>query len=119
MDFKPFRGVNCSDAAGGQIDFKSMQDMIRDGNGGDVTIGKVWRDDYMNVQYFNYYKSDDEKKVIHQAWIDDDVSLSELYKYVKEAGLRGTGPFTFGMLDPDGPGADQAQKMWDALKLAV
>jgi len=121
MDQVPFRGVNCSDASGTQQGFAGMQNYIRDGNNGTAELGPVWRDPYLNVQFFNYIKNDDENKTQYQVWIDDPISLSEIYKWVKEMNLGGTGPYTWGYLDSSGvgPGADQAVEMWEALKLAI
>ena len=117
----PFRGVNCSDAVGSQQGFAGMQNYIRDGNNYTADVGPVWREPYLNVQYFNYISKEDENKTQYQVWIDDPVSLGEIYKWVKEMGLGGTGPYTWGYLDSSGvgPGAEQAVEMWEALKLAI
>ena len=47
------------------------------------------------------------------------MSLSEIYKWVKEMNLGGTGPYTWSYLDSTGPGEQQALDMWEALKLAI
>jgi len=119
MDIVPFRGVNCSDAAGTQVSYAGMMNYIRDGANHTATLGPVWRDPYLNVQFFNFIHNDDENKTQYQVWIDDVDSLSEIYKWVKAMNLAGTGPYPFSYLDSTGSGADQAVEMWDALKLAV
>tara|TARA_B110000305_G_scaffold95346_1_gene107396 strand:+ start:235 stop:1440 length:1206 start_codon:yes stop_codon:yes gene_type:complete len=115
----PFRGVNCSDACGSQQSYSGAQAIIRDGDNGTSTKGPVWRDPYLNVQFFNYIMHNDENQTMYQTWIDDVVSLSEIYKWVKEMNLGGTGPYTWSYLDSTGPGEQQALDMWEALKLAI
>jgi len=110
---EPFRGVNCSDAAGSEVQFSTAMDYIKTNNSDTAHVGPVWRDEYLNVQYFNYIN--DGEDTIHQFWFDDDVSLSPIYMWVKEMELRGTGPFTFSQA---GSGED-SKKMWEALKLAL
>jgi len=107
LKITPFRGVNCSDAAGGEVTYAGAMNLINGGNEA-ATVGEVWRDSYMNVQFFNY----ELEGKMHQFWFDDAVSLGPIYRYVKEMNLRGTGPFTFSQIDND-------PDMWEALKLAL
>lgn len=113
-----FRGVNCSDAAGTEVPFSGI--MARLDSGG-ASTPKQW-DDYLNSPYYNYV---DTAGATHQVWYDDPESLRLKYAWIKETGLRGTGPFTFGDTDPTGEvtrnprGHAEHAAMWDALRWYV
>lgn len=111
----PFRGVNCSDAAGSEIAYAKVMAIL---DGGNSTTGRRW-DTSMQAPYFNTVE--DGKTV--QYWYDDPDSLGAKYAYAKRVGLRGVGPFTWADLDSTGdkthnplaPG--EAKAMWQALDL--
>ncbi|KAJ9440887.1 putative di-N-acetylchitobiase 2 [Diplonema papillatum] len=108
----PFRGVNCSDAAGSEIPFSFYMSLLN--NQTVITKPRTWESD-VSTPYFNYRAADNS---IHQMWIDDAQSLKAKYQVVVDYGLRGTGPFTFADLDYSTPQAkSQAASMWDALKV--
>jgi len=110
IDLVPFRGINCSDAAGGERPYGKIMSYLNSPNGS--LTGRMW-DTSMQNPYFNYK---DEKGVVHQIWYDDPESLNAKYRIAKAAGLRGTGPFTFDMLDyKTDIGKTQAAAMWAAL----
>jgi Di-N-acetylchitobiase len=79
----PFRGVNCSDAAGSEVAYANIRSIVNEGR----NSSSVMRDNYMNVPFFNY--RDDGKN--YQIWYDDPESLSAIYKWAVESGLGGTG----------------------------
>ncbi|KAK3235098.1 hypothetical protein CYMTET_54689 [Cymbomonas tetramitiformis] len=110
----PFRGVNCSDAAGSEISYSKVMAILDSGNS---TTGRRWDTSTMSP-YFNYFAEDG---TLHQIWYDDPESLGLKYRFAREMGLRGTGPYTYDDLDNDGsqtgnPKAKQeAGDMWKAL----
>eukprot|EP00754_Rhynchopus_humris_P021211 Rhum_TRINITY_DN14734_c0_g1::Rhum_TRINITY_DN14734_c0_g1_i1::g.112122::m.112122/K12310/CTBS; Di-N-acetylchitobiase len=110
LELKPFRGVNCSDAAGTEIEFSEYMARL---NAGNTTTGRRWNAD-VGTPYYNYVKDG----VVHQMWIDDAESLKLKYAVAAKYGLRGVGPFTYGDL---AYGTDlekkQAKEMWEALKV--
>lgn len=105
----PFRGVNCSDAAGEERGLSNILDILGSSN---VTRERSW-DHYLQTWYFNY-RADDGS--IHQIWYDDGESLQYKYDVAKKHKLRGTGPYTYLDLAYDTPTqAAAAKKMWSAL----
>jgi di-N-acetylchitobiase len=107
----PFRGVNCSDAAGSEHSFGEVRALV---NGNKIT-SPVFRDSYLNVPYFNY-KDDDGK--VWQFWYDDSESLGVIYRYVKDMNLGGTGPYRFDQLDLAN-NAEESRAMFAALREAL
>ena len=53
----PFRGVNCSDAAGTEVAYSGIRSIINSG----LNSSAVMRDSYMNVPFFNYVDPDTSK----------------------------------------------------------
>jgi len=104
----PFRGVNCSDAAGTEVPYSSIRSIINENKNSSV----VMRDSYMNVPYFNYV----EEGVVYQVWYDDPISLSGIYKWALERGLGGSGPYRWDQLDLNG-NKEESEAMWDAIKV--
>ena len=107
----PFRGVNCSGAAGSEHTYGEIRGLV---NGGSMT-SPLWRDNYMDVPFFNYVDSTTGK--IYQIWYDDVQSLTPIYKYAKDMGLRGTGPDRFDQLDLAN-NMEESEAMFDALNVA-
>uniref|UniRef100_A0A3Q3JVB9 Di-N-acetylchitobiase n=1 Tax=Monopterus albus TaxID=43700 RepID=A0A3Q3JVB9_MONAL len=89
----PFRGVNCSDAAGTQKPYKWIM---------------------KQAPYFNYK---DQEGQIHQVWYDDPQSICSKANSVTSKGLRGIGMWNGNILDySDEPVArQQTAMMWNAL----
>lgn len=85
IPFVPFRGVNCSDAAGSEIAYDELVLKLS----ASIT-GRLW-DEGQGAPYFNTV----ENNVTVQYWYDDAQSLVPKYKFARSAGLRGVGPFTF------------------------
>ena len=87
----PFRGINCSDAAGGEVAISSLLTLLPNS-----TTGRQW-DTYQAAAYFNTV----EDGTVVQHWYDDVESLRPKYAHARALGLRGVGPFTFtDTLDP-------------------
>jgi len=82
----PFRGVNCSDAAGREVDFSRLEEMRRTS-----TTGRRWNAE-LQSPWFNYVNADDGK--IHQVWYDDPQSLLVKVRWAKKLGMRGVGMWT-------------------------
>ena len=105
----PFRGVNCSDAAGYEVGYAQIMATVDSGS------VNVMIDPYLQNPFFNLQST-------HQIWYDDVSVLKSKYDYAKSVGLLGVGPFGFDYLDADGsqthnPKAPQeAKAMWQALK---
>lgn len=81
----PFRGVNCSDAAGSEVGVAEILARL-----GPSPSGRRW-DANQAAPSFNTV----EKGVTVQYWYDDVQSLTLKYSLAARLGLRGVGPFTF------------------------
>jgi len=77
----PFRGVNCSDAAGVQRSYNEIQQILKQNS----TTGLMWNAD-LQSPWFNF---EDKEGNIHQVWFDDPQSLATKYVLAKKLGLRG------------------------------
>lgn len=64
----PFRGVNCSDAAGSQWDYRLIRNLLDNGS---TLTGRQWNED-LKSPWFNFSP---DGQSIHQMWYDD----SEVY----------------------------------------
>lgn len=104
----PFRGVNCSDAAGGE---RSFSDIMSQVNAGNMTGDLQW-DALLQSWYFNYQGRDG----VHQVWFDDNKSLYFKYQVAKKFGIRGTGPYRFDQLSYNTEKEKQeSAAMWKAI----
>ncbi|KAK8397859.1 hypothetical protein O3P69_004572 [Scylla paramamosain] len=103
----PFRGVNCSDAAGKELPFREILNIRHLYNATDH-----W-DQNSLTPWFNFKSKEGQ----HQIWYDDERSL--LYKYMVAivTGFRGVGMWTANFLDySDTPEAKlQQEHMWGLL----
>lgn len=106
----PFRGVNCSDAAGRQIEYAEIQDLTISR----AQLGPQWDQDSASY-FFNYEDSVGGK---HQVWYDDVDSLREKYKFAASEGLNGVAIWNSDLLDYSDISRAQMQRkqMWDALE---
>lgn len=113
MALVPFRGVNCSDAAGKQVPYSTIHSRLA---AGQTTTGRLW-DSYMQTPFYNYV--DEEDGSVHQVHYDDAESLKLKYGVARELGLRGVGPYTFDDLPEVGAegGEEAAREMWEALRV--
>jgi di-N-acetylchitobiase len=100
----PFRGFNCSDAAGSEIAYSQILNLSRSAGAGEVG----W-DDNMKAPFFNFVSGDGSVK---QYWFDNPRSLTLKSQVAKAKGLLGLGPFTFSYVDDALP-AD-AKAMWSS-----
>lgn len=105
----PFRGVNCSDAAGSQLPYVNIMSILNTS-----TTGRIW-DSNTASPYFNFIDSSSGNT--HQMWYDDPESLGLKYQYAVDNDLRGVGMWTANFLDyTDTPeGEKQRSEMWGAL----
>ncbi|XP_030850869.1 di-N-acetylchitobiase [Strongylocentrotus purpuratus] len=106
----PFRGVNCSDAAGNQKSFVNVMKLLVLNS----TTGRKWNATY-KAPYFDYKNS--ETGEAYQVWYDDTQSLQLRYDYAKKMGLYGVGPWNADLLDygNDPIGRNQTDAMWSAM----
>ncbi|EGB12190.1 chitinase [Aureococcus anophagefferens] len=102
----PFRGVNCSDAAGSEVDYAKLRAVVRNAS---VQTSAERRDANMDAPFFNAL----ERGAVVQYWYDDPASLRAKFSFARGAGLAGVGPFCFGMLAAGDPG--EAAAMWASL----
>ncbi|XP_062621506.1 di-N-acetylchitobiase-like [Saccostrea cucullata] len=101
----PFRGINCSDAAGSEINYSYIMSSLLPKS----STGRIW-DKKTLSPYFNFVNN----TVTYQIWYDDPESLVLKYNISTYHGLRGVGMWNADavdfQIDPEG-----AKKMWDAL----
>jgi len=100
----PFRGVNCSDAAGREVDFTILDNIMRTQS----TNGREWNID-LQSPWFNYLDSDD---ILHQVWYDDPQSIIYKVKWARELKLRGVGMWTADFVYPN---TKLHRSMWNAM----
>jgi len=123
----PFRGVPCSDAAGWEVPFMNVMDLldrnvcpegIPAGSTCKVTTSLTW-DESTQSPFFNFVVNSSK---VHQVWFDDARSSALKYGVAKQLGLRGVGPYTWSDLDANGSvtgnprAAAESKSMWEALR---
>ncbi|CAB9499440.1 Di-N-acetylchitobiase [Seminavis robusta] len=122
IPLKPFRGVDCSDAAGWEVPYSTLLSewnttlLVGDHHTPpehSTTRTIMPRDDYMGASYFNMMRERNGKQVVHQNWLDDPTSLSQKFTYAKSMQLGGVGPFQLGDLNPSTQ-PKESQAMWAA-----
>jgi len=104
----PFRGVNCSDAAGTQKMYQTIMQLVYNSS-----TGRMWSEE-MQSPWFNYM---DGEGVIHQVWYDDPESLATKYNLAKKLGLRGLSMWNVDCLyyGEETTGQAETEAMWNAL----
>lgn len=125
VKLKPWRDVNCSDAAGFPTPFMSIMDLLDRGICPGMFAGKdcnvttpVRWDASTQSPYFNFVV---DGKDLYQVWFDDARSSALKFGMARRLGIRGVGPYMWSFLDSDGSvtGNPQApaesRAMWDAL----
>lgn len=111
-----FRGVNCSDAAASEIDFKDALNLLRHGDPDRRLVADRRFDAYTKLPFFNWRSNTNE--TLHQTWYDDIESLGYKYAAARDVGLAGVGAWTFGKLNysTDDPLIyNDTASMWAAL----
>ncbi len=107
----PFRGVNCSDAAGRQYCYSSIMSEFLP-----QAIGGRQYDPSSQSPFFNY--KDPATSQYHQIWYDDPVSLSKKYYYgIRDLKLRGLAFWNIDCLNytDNEKAREETKKMWDAV----
>ena len=108
----PFRGVNCSDAAGVEVGYARIREILQSTEAS--ISGGLRRDSNTGDPFFNSIELDENgDDTVHQYWFDDSVSLRAKYKFAREKGLLGIGPFVFNNLDPV-KAKEDALDMWSS-----
>eukprot|EP00928_Gymnodinium_smaydae_P057646 TRINITY_DN40867_c0_g1_i1.p1 TRINITY_DN40867_c0_g1~~TRINITY_DN40867_c0_g1_i1.p1 ORF type:complete len:396 (+),score=30.08 TRINITY_DN40867_c0_g1_i1:66-1253(+) len=108
----PFRGVNCSDAAGSEVEYATIRSVLKSMD--PKISGGLRRDSSTGDPYFNAIEvGENGENVVYQYWFDDPVSLRAKYKFARQRGLLGIGPFVFVFLNPI-DAADDAIDMWSS-----
>ncbi|XP_054153481.1 di-N-acetylchitobiase-like [Oppia nitens] len=99
----PFRGVNCSDAAGRQLPYRQIQQLSQ-------TYGSNW--DEHSRSRFLYFN--DTLGQTRQIWYDDSYTLSLKIGFATYKKLRGVGMWNANMLDYSGTAESKAMiaDMW-------
>ena len=115
----PFRGVNCSDAAGGQVIFSDIMKMVRNSSvirtpvvtntdmsekdvGSYATFNLKWEDEKWNTEYRKFY-------------FDNPATLSEKYAAAKDLNLRGIAIWSVDMIYVSSSESERdAKEMWEA-----
>ncbi|XP_015766784.1 PREDICTED: di-N-acetylchitobiase-like [Acropora digitifera] len=106
----PFRGVNCSDAAGRQAEYGEIQDLAIS-----RALFNPQFDEESTSYFFDY---EDTVGGMHQVWFDDVGSLKPKYEFAANRGLNGVAIWNVDLLDySDSPRAKlQTKNMWDSLQ---
>ena len=103
----PFRGVNCSDAAGMQVQYYDILKLMKTRD-----AGRQW-DDTLKAPYFTYM---DDNEIYHQVWYDDPESLEYKYSYAHLMGMRGLAFWNIDQLDYTDANSNAInQPMWSAI----
>lgn len=103
----PFRGVECSDAAGKQFGYSNLMDKMKH------STGRMW-DETAKSPYFTY--KEPVTYDLHQVWFDDKESLKLKYDMALKLGLRGVGMWEADSLDYVSQDKHQyLHDMWDTL----
>lgn len=105
-----WRGVNCSDAVGSEIDYSYVNSLIAN----NATRAVAWNDT-LSAPFFDYV--DATTGAVHQVWFDNPRSLSAKFALAASMGLRGVGTWELDALDytsSDPIIRNQTAAMWDA-----
>ncbi|GAB1598697.1 di-N-acetylchitobiase-like [Argonauta hians] len=107
----PFRGMNCSDAAGKQFRYSDIETVFLKKS----KTGKQW-DSLSESPYFTYF-TQESKNSSYQVWYDDPKSLSLKYKLARYLNLHGVGMWNADCVDYDDSATSKRLRklMWGAL----
>jgi di-N-acetylchitobiase len=107
----PFRGVNCSDAAGYEVCYTGVMSLLRN----NATRPYTWNET-LAAPFFDYV--DDGDGSVRQVWFDDPRSLALKVAFAVAEGWRGVGMWNadcVGNGSPDPVERADAAAMWAAL----
>ena len=104
----PFRGVNCSDAAGTQRPYNQIVRLVQS------SVSFVQWNASFQSPFFNYRATTGE---YHQVWFDDTESLSLKYTFAGQVGLHGLAFWNVDSLDYNGTQYDDflTKEMWETV----
>ena len=105
----PFRGAPCSDAAGSEKPYVSIQQLIA--SGGNVT--QFW-DNTTMTPFLNYLHPVTGQR--RQLWWDDPRSTAAKLEVAADLGIAGFGPYEFSDLDYTASGKGASAAMWEVLR---
>lgn len=108
IEYVPFRGVNCSDAAGYEMCYSDVLNLLRN----NATRGYTWNET-LAAPYFDYV--DSTTGAVHQVWFDDPRSLSLKYQYAKVEGYRGVGMWNVDCVAYGSAPNPDTELMWSTL----
>jgi len=99
----PFRGVNCSDAAGRQLPYSQIYELS-------YKYGSYY-DQHSATQFLFF---NDTNNVTHQIWYDDSATLSWKISFATFKNLRGIGVWNANTLDYSGSSSSKVMisDMW-------
>ncbi|KAL5012559.1 hypothetical protein ScPMuIL_011110 [Solemya velum] len=106
----PFRGANCSDAAGRERNYSDLVQLLKNS-----TSGRIWDNDTKSP-FFNYKNSSTGEN--YQIWYDDPESLALKYSLALEYDLLGVGMWHATALDylhNTSEAIKEREAMWGAL----
>ncbi|EGC31304.1 hypothetical protein DICPUDRAFT_156870 [Dictyostelium purpureum] len=104
----PFRGANCSDAAGSQLNYGVIMSMLSDPS---VVRGPLMWDHTLQSPYFNFY--DPTSGNPHQMWFDDPQSIMVKVQLGKKLRLRGVAVWNIDFLNNEFE--SQSMDMWNSI----
>ena len=109
----PFRGVNCSDAAGSQLPLPRLNDLAQSINAMTPVLMNVTG----GYATFNYveHKRDTSEAVVHQVWFDPPAVLREKYAVARAIGILGLSMWAVDFLSNDARHAAETAAMWQAM----
>ncbi len=107
----PYRGANCSDAAGTQVTYDWIEAEIR------KSTARIHWNASLESPYFMYKHQGTHQH--HQVWFDNPDSLGLKYIYAKTLDLRGLAVWNFDVLDySDAPRAKvETKEIWDVFSV--
>ncbi|GAM21054.1 hypothetical protein SAMD00019534_042290, partial [Acytostelium subglobosum LB1] len=103
----PFRGVNCSDAAGRQYGFNQIIEL--QSNESIVQTGELWSAEFSSP-FFNFIGDGQ----LYQVWYDNPESLSIKVAMAKKMGLRGVSVWALDYVTSSSQ-PTPSKMMWDAM----
>ncbi|ETO05658.1 hypothetical protein RFI_31736 [Reticulomyxa filosa] len=116
IPFVPFRGYNCSDAAGNENDYADLMLLIdKKLNNTEIRLDANTQSPFFNYM-FDSISGNEATVQVFQVWFDNAASLAKKYEYAKSVNIRGVGPYTFSSLYKTYSEIEleRAQQIWSA-----